>query len=153
MVDYNLACERGGDGPCGSHLWPAFGTSTLSGPRLLDAGVGNDAFRTPGADARRTTWSTRRRAPRRRGRPAGPGARGTGDGGGPMRVCVIGASGELGRHMVRLALDGGHDVVAVCREQSVPKLAEFAGRITLVPGATDDREVIKRAVAGCDGVL
>ena len=33
------------------------------------------------------------------------------------------------------------------------KLAEFDGRITILPGATDDREVIKRAVAGCDGVL
>jgi NAD(P)H-binding len=48
---------------------------------------------------------------------------------------------------------GGYEVVAVCREQSVGKLAEFEGRITVVPGATDDREVIKRAVAGCDGVL
>ena len=41
----------------------------------------------------------------------------------------------------------------MCREQSVGKLAEFEGRITVVPGATDDREVIERAVAGCDGVL
>src|SRR4051794_12374474 len=55
--------------------------------------------------------------------------------------------------MVRHALDRGHDVVAVCREQSVDKLAEFKQRITIVPGATDDRDVIKRAVAGCDGVL
>jgi NAD(P)H-binding len=44
-------------------------------------------------------------------------------------------------------------VVGVRREQSVHKLEEFAGRITVVPGATDDAEVIKRAVAGCDGVL
>ena len=44
-------------------------------------------------------------------------------------------------------------MVAVCREQSVVKLAEFADRINVVPGATDDRDVIKRAVAGCDGVL
>jgi hypothetical protein len=55
--------------------------------------------------------------------------------------------------MVQHALDRGYDVVAVCREKSVGKLAEFEGRITVVPGATDDREVIKRAVAGCDGVL
>ena len=43
-----------------------------------------------------------------------------------MKVCIVGASG---------------------------KLDAFEGRITVVPGATDDREVIKRAVAGCDGVL
>jgi hypothetical protein len=55
--------------------------------------------------------------------------------------------------MVRHALDRGYDVVGVCREKSVRKLAEFEGRMEIVPGATDDREVIKRAVAGCDGVL
>jgi NAD(P)-dependent dehydrogenase (short-subunit alcohol dehydrogenase family) len=70
-----------------------------------------------------------------------------------MRVCIVGASGKLGKYMVRHALDRGDDVVAVCREQSVGKLAEFHERITIVPGATDDRDVIGRAVAGCDGVL
>jgi NAD(P)-dependent dehydrogenase (short-subunit alcohol dehydrogenase family) len=70
-----------------------------------------------------------------------------------MRVCVIGASGKLGTYMVGHALDRGHEVVAVCRAQSVGKLDAFRGRIEVVPGATDDREVVRRAVAGCDGVL
>jgi NAD(P)-dependent dehydrogenase (short-subunit alcohol dehydrogenase family) len=70
-----------------------------------------------------------------------------------VRVCVVGASGKLGKYMVQHALDRGYEVVAVCREQSVGKLAGFEGRIEVVPGATDDREVIARAVAGCDGVL
>jgi NAD(P)-dependent dehydrogenase (short-subunit alcohol dehydrogenase family) len=70
-----------------------------------------------------------------------------------MRVCIVGASGKLGAYMVGHALDRGHEVVAVCRTQSVPKLAEFADRITVAPGATDDRDVIEHAVAGCDGVL
>ena len=55
--------------------------------------------------------------------------------------------------MVQHALDREHEVVAVCREQSVSKLDEFEGRISILPGPTDDREVIARAVAGCDGVL
>jgi nucleoside-diphosphate-sugar epimerase len=55
--------------------------------------------------------------------------------------------------MVQHALDRGYEVVGVCREESVAKLDTFKGRITIVPGATDDREVIKRAVAGCDAVL
>src|SRR4029078_1260012 len=55
--------------------------------------------------------------------------------------------------MVQHALDRGYEVVGVCREESVAKLDAFKGRITIVPGATDDREVIKRAVAGCDAVL
>jgi NAD(P)-dependent dehydrogenase (short-subunit alcohol dehydrogenase family) len=71
----------------------------------------------------------------------------------PLKVCVIGASGKLGRYMVRHALDSGYEVVAVCRAQSVSKLDDFQGRITVIPGATDDRAVIERAVAGCDGVL
>ena len=70
-----------------------------------------------------------------------------------MRVCIVGASGKLGQYMVRHALDRGYEVVGVCREASVGKLDAFKGRITVVPGATNDREVIKRAVAGCDGVL
>jgi NAD(P)-dependent dehydrogenase (short-subunit alcohol dehydrogenase family) len=70
-----------------------------------------------------------------------------------MKVCIVGASGKLGRYMVRHALDRGHEVVGVCRETSVGKLDEFVGRITVIPGATNDREVIKSAAAGCDGVL
>lgn len=70
-----------------------------------------------------------------------------------MKVCIVGASGKLGKYMVRHALDRGHEVVCVCRERSVGKLAEFQDRVTVVPGATNDREVIAKAVAGCDGVL
>lgn len=69
------------------------------------------------------------------------------------RICVVGASGKLGQYMVQHALDRGYEVVGVCRPQSVGKLTRFEGRMTIVPGATDDREVIRRAVAGCDGVL
>jgi NAD(P)-dependent dehydrogenase (short-subunit alcohol dehydrogenase family) len=70
-----------------------------------------------------------------------------------MRICIVGASGKLGQYMVQHALDRGHEVVGVCRERSVEKLDAFKGRITVIPGATNDREVIKQAVAGCDGVL
>ena len=41
----------------------------------------------------------------------------------------------------------------MCRQQSLEKLDEFNGRITVIAGATDDPEVIKRAVAGCGVVL
>jgi uncharacterized protein YbjT (DUF2867 family) len=70
-----------------------------------------------------------------------------------MRVCIVGASGKLGQYMVQHALDRGYEVVGVCREQSVEKLDAFKRRITVIPGATNDRGVIERAVAGCDGVL
>lgn len=70
-----------------------------------------------------------------------------------MKVCIVGASGKLGRYLVQHALDRDYEVVGVCREQSVDKLDAFEGRISVVPGATDDPEVVKEAVSGCDGVL
>ena len=72
---------------------------------------------------------------------------------GRFKVCIVGASGKLGQYMAQHPLDRGHEVVGVCREQSVGKLDAFKGRITVVPGATNDPEVINRAVAGCYGVL
>ena len=70
-----------------------------------------------------------------------------------MKVCIVGISGKLGQYMAQHALAGGHEVVGVCRAASVGKLDALRGRITVLPGATDDRGVIEQAVAGCDGVL
>lgn len=69
------------------------------------------------------------------------------------RICIVGISGKLGQYMAQHALDRGYEVVGVCRERSVGKLDKFKGRITVFPGATNDLEVIKKAVADCDGVL
>ena len=71
----------------------------------------------------------------------------------PHRVCIIGASGKLGRHMVEHCLDRGYQVVGVCRERSVEKLSDLANQMTIVAGETNDPEVIRDAVTGCDGVL
>lgn len=69
------------------------------------------------------------------------------------KVCIIGASGKLGQYMVQHALDRGFEVIGVCRERSVNKLHTFKDRITIIPGATNDPQVIQKAVGGCDGVL
>lgn len=55
--------------------------------------------------------------------------------------------------MVQHTLNRGYEVVGVCRARSVGKLAAFNEHITIIPGATNDRAVIRQAVAGCDGVL
>ncbi len=70
-----------------------------------------------------------------------------------MKVCIVGASGKLGKYMVQHCLDRGYEVVGVCRSKSVDKLDRFRDRITIFPGATNDREVISKAVAGCKSVL
>ena len=69
------------------------------------------------------------------------------------KICIIGASGKLGRYMVQHALDRGYEVVGVCRKRSISKLDSFKEHITIFPGATNDRKVIKKAVEDCDGVL
>jgi hypothetical protein len=69
------------------------------------------------------------------------------------KVCIVGVSGKLGQYMVQHALDRSYEVVGVCREKSVEKLDEFKDKITIVPGMTNDRTVIKEAVKGCEGVL
>jgi NAD(P)-dependent dehydrogenase (short-subunit alcohol dehydrogenase family) len=69
------------------------------------------------------------------------------------KVCIVGASGKLGQYMIQHALDRDYEVVGVCREQSVGKLAAYRDRITVIPGATNDRTVIKKALDACDGAL
>lgn len=70
-----------------------------------------------------------------------------------MKVCIVGASGKLGQYMIQHCLDKGYEVVGVCRSKSVEKLDKFIDRITLFPGATNDRHVIQEAVRGCQAVL
>lgn len=55
--------------------------------------------------------------------------------------------------MVQHCLDRGYKVNGVCRESSIGKLDPFKDRIALFPGDTNNRDIVKRAVEGCDGVL
>ena len=43
------------------------------------------------------------------------------------RVCIVGASGKLGRYLVQHSLDRGYEVVGVCRAESVAKLVTVPG--------------------------
>ena len=70
-----------------------------------------------------------------------------------MKVCIVGASGKLGQYMVQHCLDRGYEVVGVCRSKSVDKLDRYKDHISIFPGPTNDRELIKQAVSGCKAVL
>jgi len=70
-----------------------------------------------------------------------------------MKVCIVGASGKLGRYMVRHCLDRGYEVSGVCREQSIGKLEGFGDQISIYTGKTNDQDVIRKAVEGCDAIL
>ncbi len=69
------------------------------------------------------------------------------------KICIVGASGKLGQYMVQHALNSGYEVIGVCREKSVSKLDSFKDKITIIPGATNNRAIIKKAVKECDAVL
>lgn len=69
------------------------------------------------------------------------------------KICIVGISGKLGIYMLKHALERGYQVHGVCRPESAHKLDQYKDRITLFTGKTNDRDVIREAVKGCDGVL
>jgi uncharacterized protein YbjT (DUF2867 family) len=73
-----------------------------------------------------------------------------------MKLTIIAATGGVGRHLLRQALDAGHDVTAVARNParlSGDALAERIARIVAADLADPDPQVLGSAVAGADAVL
>ena len=68
-----------------------------------------------------------------------------------MKVLVIGATGQTGRHVVRLLLAQGHEVTAFVRSSSKP--IEANPHLRVSQGDARDRESLERAVAGQDAVI
>ncbi|MGV4928443.1 NAD(P)H-binding protein (plasmid) [Streptomyces sp. BHT-5-2] len=68
-----------------------------------------------------------------------------------MKITVVGASGGIGRHLVRQALADGHDVTAALR--SPEKLTVRHPRLTIVRTDALDAASVEPAVEGADAVL
>jgi uncharacterized protein YbjT (DUF2867 family) len=69
-----------------------------------------------------------------------------------MRITVFGATGGTGRHVVEQALAAGHEVVAVVRDPARLPVPAHDG-LTVVTARLDDRDAVRRAVAGADAVI
>lgn len=68
------------------------------------------------------------------------------------RVVVFGATGPTGQHIVRQALEQGHEVTAFARNPG--KLAAWDGRVRVVAGSVpDDPKAVGEAVQGADAVI
>jgi uncharacterized protein YbjT (DUF2867 family) len=72
-----------------------------------------------------------------------------------MRLTVFGATGGIGGHVVRQALDAGHRVTAVVRDPSRFDVSHPALEVATVPGLTDPevlRPVLEGSAAAISGV-
>lgn len=73
-----------------------------------------------------------------------------------MKVAIIGASGKTGLQLVHASLKRGYQVVAVCRDASIRKLDEFAGRdgcTVITAPVVSDEDTLTQTLTGCDAVV
>src|SRR4051812_13858332 len=69
-----------------------------------------------------------------------------------MRITVFGATGGIGGHVVRQALDAGHKVTAVVRASSAFEFEHSALEVVRVPGL-DHAAPLRDAVDGAEAVV
>lgn len=69
-----------------------------------------------------------------------------------MKVFVTGATGFIGKHLVRRLVDEGHQVRCLVRQSSKLAFLKSLG-VELVYGDVSDREAIERDLVGCDWLI
>jgi len=68
-----------------------------------------------------------------------------------VKIAILGASGRLGRRLVRRALEAGHRVVAFVRFPIFLRLSHSA--LTIIRGDSKDEGAVERVLSGVDAVL
>ena len=66
-----------------------------------------------------------------------------------MKLIVFGATGRVGQHFVRLAVEAGHDVTAYAR---TPEKLQTAG-VRTIQGNAFDAKAVAEAIVGHDAVI
>jgi putative NADH-flavin reductase len=68
-----------------------------------------------------------------------------------MKLTIFGATGRTGQHLLRQALQAGHQVTVLVRDPA--KLAASDARVRVVKGSLQDTACVDQAVAGADAVI
>ena len=68
-----------------------------------------------------------------------------------MKIIIFGATGGIGHHAVRHALEKGYEVVAYVR--SPQKMTMEHPQLTIAKGVLTDYEAMRDAMRGCDAVV
>ena len=68
-----------------------------------------------------------------------------------MKLVIFGATGRLGKNIVKQALENGHKVTAFVRNRS--KIEESNQNLELFEGDVMDPESVKNAIQGQDAVI
>lgn len=67
-----------------------------------------------------------------------------------MNIIIFGATGGVGQHAVKLAVDAGHNVTAFVR---TPEKLNFTEGVTIIKGDAFDPQAVADAIAGHDAVM
>ena len=67
-----------------------------------------------------------------------------------MKIVVFGATGGVGQHVVRMAVEAGHDVTAFVR---TPEKLKTTTGVTIVQGDAFDAAAVAQAIVGHDAVV
>jgi putative NADH-flavin reductase len=70
---------------------------------------------------------------------------------GRVRLTILAATGGIGRHLLRQAVDAGHDVTVVVRNPA--RLPDTPARVVTTDLASPDPAALRDAIGGADAVL
>ena len=68
-----------------------------------------------------------------------------------MKVLVLGATGSVGQHILRLGTERGHEITALVRNPE--RLKSWESRVRLIKGDALDKDAVEQAVRGQEAAI